>query len=389
MKVLMLSTDANILTQGSSAHERMLEYAKLFEELHIVVYEKAKSEKRKAKNNKNLYLYPTNSNFRLAYFWQAYKLGCHIIRNWELEIRNYAITTQDPFETVLVGVLLKNKFTIPLQVQCHVDFLNKYFWRESFKNKFRTLLAKFVLRQADGIRVVSERIAEALINHLALPIAKIIVLPIFVDFKKSINAPIKTDLHKKYPDYDFIILMASRLSHEKNIELAIASMKEVVLKYPRALLLIVGEGSEKNNLEIDIKKFSLENNIAIEPWTSDLASYCKTADLFLLTSNYEGYGRTIIEALVAGLSIVTTNVGIVEKFVSNSLGLIVPVGDKVALTDAILKMIKRKISGNLRVSGGVIKDMLSHEEYLRLYKESFSNLLNKYKRYATDVISRD
>ena len=33
MKVLMLSTDANILTQGSSAHERMLEYAKLFEEL--------------------------------------------------------------------------------------------------------------------------------------------------------------------------------------------------------------------------------------------------------------------------------------------------------------------------------------------------------------------
>lgn len=364
----MLSTDASILTQGSNAYERMLGYAKLFEELHIIVY--VRSLKSEVRRVGNLYLYPTNTRFRLAYFWQAYKIGYSIIRNWKLEIRNCVITTQDPFETGLVGVWLKNKFMIPLQIQCHVDFLNKYFWQESLKNKLRTILAKFILSRADGIRVVSERIKSSFISYFLHPKSDIVVLPIFVDIKKIVDAPIKTDLHKKYQNFDFIILMASRLSCEKNIGLAIEAMKEVALKYPRALLLIVGSGDDK-------ARFQLRENIIFEPWTEDLSSYYKTADLFVLASNYEGYGRTIIEALAAKLPVVSTDVGIASEFVSRSGGLVVGVGDQAALSRAMLEMINHKHAGNLGAIYEVIKDMLSREEYLRLYKESLEKLISK------------
>ena len=47
--------------------------------------------------------------------------------------------------------------------------------------------------------------------------AEPVVLPIFVDVKKIQSAKVKIDLHQKYPEYDFIILVASRLTKEKNV----------------------------------------------------------------------------------------------------------------------------------------------------------------------------
>jgi len=135
--------------------------------------------------------------------------------------------------------------------------------------------------------------------------------------------------------------MASRLTREKNIGLAIEVFAGIMnqesgIKNP--LLLIVGDGPERENLELRIKNYAvpagrqeLRSNAVIEPWTDDLASYYKTADLFLLTSNYEGYGRTVIEAQAAGLPILMTDVGV-------AIGEVVPVGDKAALVAALNKI---------------------------------------------------
>ncbi|MBI2406263.1 MAG: hypothetical protein HYV25_01625 [Candidatus Harrisonbacteria bacterium] len=133
MKVLMFSTDAKILEEGTDARARMLEYGALFEELHLVVLTTRKSEIRNPKSEtiRNLHFYPTNSRWKIARLWDAYKIAKSIIRNWKLEIRNCAISVQDPFETGLVGYLLKRKFGVPLQVQVHTDFFSPYFAAES------------------------------------------------------------------------------------------------------------------------------------------------------------------------------------------------------------------------------------------------------------------
>ena len=328
LEILMLSRDHKILDGNSEVFSRMKEYAHLAEELYIVVFSKNIDSRAESRDCDNLHIYPAKS------LLDMYRIGKKIIHNSKFMIHDSVITAQDPFETGLVGYLLSRRKKIPLELQAHTDFLSPYFFRESLKNKIRVLLARFLIKRADRLRVVSERIKKSVVSQIGYPESRIELRPIFIDTEKITRSPIKTDLRKKYPNHDFIILMASRLTREKNIGLAIEVFAGIMnqesgIKNP--LLLIVGEGPEYDNLKFKIKNLKLENSVAIEPWTDDLASYYKTADLFLLTSNYEGYGRTVIEAQAAGLPILMTDVGV-------AIGEVVPVGDKAALVAALNKI---------------------------------------------------
>src|SRR3989344_3316211 len=334
LEILMLSRDHKILDGNSEVFSRMKEYAHLAEELYIVVFSKNIDSRAESRDCDNLHIYPAKS------LLDMYRIGKKIIHNSKFMIHDSVITAQDPFETGLVGYLLGRRKQIPLELQAHTDFLSPYFFRESLKNKIRVLLARFLVKKADHLRVVSERIKKSVVAQIGYPESRIELRPIFVDTEKIKRSPIKTDLHKKYPG-KFIILMASRLTREKNISLAIEAFAGIMnqeLRIKNPLLLIVGDGPERENLELRIKNYAvpagrqeLRSNAVIEPWTDDLASYYKTADLFLLTSNYEGYGRTVIEAQAAGLPILMTDVGV-------AIGEVVPVGDKAALVAALNKI---------------------------------------------------
>ena len=334
MKILMLSTDSTILEERSDSRERMIWYGSAAEEMHIILPKAGKSQ---VQISKNVWVYSTNSRFKIFYPVDAYKIGKQIISNFQ--IPNSLVTAQDPFLIGLVGYFLKLRFGLLLQLQIHTDFLSPYFWKESLKNKARVLLAKWLMEKADCVRVVSGRIKDSLVSSVRRQASglKISVLPVFVDIAKIRNQPVRTDLHKKYPDYDFIILMASRLTREKNIGLAIEAICDMLnskseFLNPKPLLLIVGSGPEEKNLKQKTKNCKLTTDVVFEPWTDDITSYYKTADLFLLTSDYEGYGRTVVEAAAAGLPVIMTDVGI-------SVGKATPVGDKKALVESLKEMI--------------------------------------------------
>lgn len=376
MKVLMLSTDQKIFDVDSAVRQRIIDYGKLFEELHVIIYTKKELgiKNYESRIAENVFLYPTLSRFKLRYFWDAYKLGKSIMDN------NFVITSQDPFETALVGYCLKVKFKMPLQIQSHSDFLSPYFWKESLKNKARVLLGRWLIKKADGIRVVSERVKHSLVNILRVPASKIVVLPIIFDLDSIRQYPIKTDLRKKYSQHSFIILVASRLSIEKNIGLVVGAMVEVVKNNPKALLLIVGSGPERENLESRIKNYELGNSVVIESWTDDLISYYKTADLFVLTSNYEGGARSPIEAMAAGLPVVMTDVPPAgETVIDGKNGFVVPVGDSKALAEKIGLLIKNPdIGRRFREELGKTADHFpSKDEYLKRYQATFIDPLSK------------
>lgn len=109
--------------------------------------------------------------------------------------------------------------------------------------------------------------------------------------------------------------MASRLTREKNIGLAIEAIREIIKSKPRTGLVIVGSGQESEKLKAKSAKLNLEKNVIFEPWIDQetLYSYYKTADLFLVTSLYEGYGMTLVEALAAGCPIVSTDIGVARE----------------------------------------------------------------------------
>lgn len=303
----MISTDRSIFQEGSAVRARQIEYAKNYDEVHIIVF--SGKEFTEQSIAPNCWIYPTRSAFKLMRPLNASRLAHFIVKKRGIT----EVTCQDASFTALTGISVKKKFNLPLEIQVHEDLGSPYYGF-TIGRKVRKSLALTHLKQADSIRVVSNRIRDYLIS-IGIDSSKVTVRPIAVDIDSIKNAPITVDLHRKYPQFEKIILMASRLEAEKNIELAISAFKEVVQKNPKAGLIIVGKGSQLSHLKSLCLRLSLKDSVVFESWVDKqtLVSYYKTADVFLNTSLFEGYGMTLVEAHAAGCKIVSTNVGIAPE----------------------------------------------------------------------------
>jgi glycosyltransferase involved in cell wall biosynthesis len=366
MKILSIGSDRKLFEEDSPVRIRQSKYAESFKELHIVVFSKSGLSLKDTQISPNCFVYPTNSWSPWFYALDAIKIGVRVIKKDKFKSEKWVITCQDPFESGYAGMKIANKMDKSLQVQIHTDFFDERFKGESIKNKIRLFLAKSVLPKADCIRVVNQDIAESLKSQGWNLKSEPTVLPVFVDVEKIKNSVVKTDLHKKYPQFGKIILMASRLTKEKNIGLAIEAFGEVLEDEAsnfNPLLLIIGSGPQESGLNRKAEEQDLESNVLFEPWTEDLISYYKTADLFLLTSEYEGYGRTLIEAAASGCKIISSDVGISRKLLPKEN--VFPINDKETLKEKLRDAIKGEIKPANEIK------MPSEEEYLNLYKSSF------------------
>ncbi|MBA3733309.1 glycosyltransferase [Patescibacteria group bacterium] len=369
MKVISIGTDRNMFDNKSAVLERNVLYSSKISEMHQIVFT-LKSENHKPYKINNLSIYPTNSVSEWFYVRDACRIGNTIFSKNNLVSKETVISTQDPFQTGLVGTYLAKKFQLPLQVQIHTDYLSSNF-SKTFLNKIRIIMASYVIPKASEIRVVSETIKESLIKKFN-KLENIDVLPVFVDIDKIINFVPGRDIRKDFPQFDSIVLVASRLSPEKKIDLAIKAFKDVVEKYSRVGLVIAGDGPEKQSLEDLVSSLGLKNNVVFIGWQDDLISLYKTADIFILTSEFEGYGMTLIEAGASGIPIVTTKVGMAksEIFKDGQNCFVCAVGDKKCLADCMITLITE---GELRelfkhgMQDSIKTTAISKEEYADKY----------------------
>ncbi len=372
LNILSISSDRKLFEPGSSVRSRTLEYGRLTDELHIIVFAKKSHDFKSETFPPNIFLYSTNAHTRLGYIphavWQALKLkkqGVHID----------VVTTQDPFESGLAGLFITRFFGAKLHLQVHTDFMSPHFAQESLSNRIRVMLAKFLLPRADSVRVVSERTKRS-VAVLVKQKTPVTVLPIFADTTLRHDERRESFLKKKYPQFDFHIVMASRLTKEKNIQLALKAMVEVLTKYPKTGLVIVGSGPEEEYLKKMVNKLNLAQNVMFEGWQEDLSQYLYPADAFLLTSNYEGYGMVVVEALLAGCPVVMTDVGCAGEVVLNGKnGLVVPVADHEALIRAIMRVVSHGVDFDITQP-----TLPTKEEYLTRYRASWEDALSSLGR---------
>ena len=240
MKVISIGSDRNLFIEGSAVRERVIEHGTLCEELHIVVFisyrdftqlkpivrngEPATRPKDWHRTTKrvsirisdNVWLYATKSRNRWFYVSDAVRIGRKIIQYCRFASHDLLITCQDPFEAGLVGYSLKHRFNLPLQLQIHTDFLSPFYWRESYLNKLRVLLALYLIPRADGIRVVSERIERSLESKIRGRKLRITNLPIFVQKERFLNYPVPSiDLRKKHPQFEMLHCISFRFFFQK------------------------------------------------------------------------------------------------------------------------------------------------------------------------------
>lgn len=370
MKVLTIGTDTSVFDKASEARRRISAYGTLFDELHIIIYTKPGFYKEKI--SENIFLYPTNASFAISHPFHALRLGQKIIRQRKITF----ISVQDPAESGLAGWLLKRRTHLPLHIQVHTDIFSLFFRKSSWKEYLRYRIARLVLPHGDRIRAVSHRIKASLITYVTIDPRLIHVLPIFVDRQAIAVQTHGFDLRQRHPEHDFIILMVSRLTREKNIPLALNAFRELVHVYPNSGLFIVGDGPDRQKLLAHARNLRLVRNVHFEGWQQDVVSYYKTADLYVLTSDFEGYGRSVVEAAAAGIPIAMSDVGVAGEVIRDGeSGMVFPVGDGARLAEVLLDARKdparARSMAELAQRRVLAMPPLNWQEYLVLYRESF------------------
>lgn len=189
-------------------------------------------------------------------------------------------------------------------------------------------------RLSDKVVAVSKGVAKdiAALSSLPLESIKVIYNPASKLDRDSSQAV------KPFTPADGLAIIAvGRFKKVKNHALLIKAFA-LVKKQIKAKLYIVGDGELRPEYEALIETLNLQNDVVLTGFVNDPSGYYTHADLFVLSSDYEGFGNVIVEAMDAGTPIVATDCecGPREILEEGKYGILVPVNDVEALADAML-----------------------------------------------------
>jgi GalNAc-alpha-(1->4)-GalNAc-alpha-(1->3)-diNAcBac-PP-undecaprenol alpha-1,4-N-acetyl-D-galactosaminyltransferase len=133
------------------------------------------------------------------------------------------------------------------------------------------------------------------------------------------------------------LLAVGRLSEEKRFERLIQTFALISHRHPDWILRIVGEGPERARLELLVAQLSLTGRVELPGRRNDINAEFMSADLFVLTSRFEGFPNALLEAMASGLPCVSTDCpsGPFEISEEGRAVLLVPVDDFSALESAL------------------------------------------------------
>jgi glycosyltransferase involved in cell wall biosynthesis len=214
-------------------------------------------------------------------------------------------------------------------------------WRKGWRAKCYVdrLIAPFV----DRYIAVSSANAEYLTDTKRYPARKISVIHPGSDLRKFTAAhqpPAGLKESFGFAPDDPLLLVVGRLEPQKGHRVLLNAMPEIQNQFPAVRLVVVGEGSLKNDLQAQAKALAVEDAVRFVGYWPDVRDWLALADLCVLPSFHEGLPVTPVEALAAGCPMVATAVdGTPEVVVHEKTGLTTPPGDAGALAKAVCRML--------------------------------------------------
>ena len=244
--------------------------------------------------------------------------------------------------------------------------INKSF---SLSDKMLPILMRVTYPFADGIIAVSKGVANELCNKIKIDrkMIDIIYNPV-VD--KSIFLKAKEELyHPWFKDSQLpVVLGVGRLIKIKGFDLLIRAIKILNEKIP-VRLIILGEGTERKNLEKLINDNSLNNSISLLGFVRNPFSYMKRASVYILSSRSEGLPNALIQSMVLGTPVVATNCssGPDEILESGRWGTLIPPEDPKLLSNAIQKALEGQPNQNSQEIADYCKNKFGKEGIAKKY----------------------
>lgn len=343
----MLSIDRGLVGDNplGDVVERHKRYGDLVEGLDIIVLCRRGFQRRFL--SQKVRTFPTNSLSRLSTVVDAYRLACQLAREKGGRCTYDLIVTQDPFATGIAGLLLKKKWRrwrIPLLVNLHGDyFQNPHFKREHWRNRLLLPLGIFILQRADALRVMSVGQREKMEKRFPGKKIAVISTPVnvqqFIEYQPdSFEEEI---IQRRKIGGKKVILMIGRKDPVKDFKTLFSAMERIIKYYPEAVLLLVGNYQDeelRSMLSGRLRHCVFgEGKVAHQR----LPAYYHLADIVVLSSVSESFGKVLVEANASGKPCVATQTTGAEEIIeSGKNGFLVPIGDSHLLAEKILFLLK-------------------------------------------------
>lgn len=193
---------------------------------------------------------------------------------------------------------------------------------------------------------VSRGVATYLSSQLHLRPEDVTIIPNGIvtseEREQQQQQPVKIGNLTHRPAGTMTVLAVGRLHAQKGFLDLLAAFQAVAEELPESHLLIVGEGSQRRELEAEIHQRKLNKMVTLAGRRKDVLELMRQADVLALTSRWEGMPNVVLEAMSVGLPVVAMDVeGIRDVIQNEQLGIIVTPGDIKGFTRSLLQLLTR------------------------------------------------
>jgi glycosyltransferase involved in cell wall biosynthesis len=204
---------------------------------------------------------------------------------------------------------------------------------------FSIMLSRFVLQKSKGVISISRAVKQFLYDSHEIS-TRISISVIYYGYKKQMNNVPKKQINVKLLNPEIALATIGRLAPQKNMSLLIDFAKRIQMDKVCFQLQIAGEGPDRFELEKKVRELNLSQKVEFLGKLSDIAKFLMDKDFFIFTSNYEGLGLALLEAMDAGLPIIAPrNSAIPEVIGENHPGLFIS-GNLDSLYDTFMLLLK-------------------------------------------------
>ncbi len=253
------------------------------------------------------------------------------------------ISTMDHANIIAIFAsrLFSQKTCVVSRISCnHTGSLKHY---NSLKRRVMLRITPFVYHMSNLVVCPSYGVAEDIVTNFGFLKDKIQVIytPVYrSELKLDAEAPI---YHPWLIGEQFkVVLAVGRLAPEKDFETLIRAFSLAAKHRSSLRLIILGEGPERTKLERLSHELGIGRKLDMPGFVTNPYAYMSRANLFVLSSTYEGMPVALVEALCLGTPVVSTDCpsGPAEILAGGTYGRLCPVGDSEAIAAAILSTLQ-------------------------------------------------
>lgn len=233
--------------------------------------------------------------------------------------------------------------------------------------RFWPFMRKWTYARLDAVAVQTDQGRDWLLKHTHA--RRVVVVPNSVHLPLPINEPI-LPVSTQVAKGRRLLIAVGRLEQQKAFDQLVRAFASVSDDNPEWDLVILGEGALRSQLEAQIETAGLRQKVRMPGWVGNLSDWYQEADLFVMTSLFEGFPNALVEAMAHGCPVLSVDcdTGPRDIITENVDGWLVPQHDPVALIAAMDELMKDpKLRQKLGLNARKVSEIYSPERINNLW----------------------